>query len=68
MTTPEEYFGEELAQLIRELLTEACQSTEEERSHLVAAMRADATNQQNETVRTVLLKMAERIESMGILE
>lgn len=64
MTTPEEYFGEELAQLIRELMIEAWQSTVEERSHLVNLMRADATNQQNETVRTVLLKIAQRVESM----
>lgn len=68
MVTPEEYFDEELVQLIRELMIEAWQSTMEERLHLVASMRADAANQQNETVRTVLLKMAERIESMGILE
>lgn len=64
MVTPEEYFGEELSQLIRELMIEAWQSTVEERSHLVVSMRTDAANQQSETVRTVLLKIAERVESM----
>lgn len=68
MLTPEEYFGEELAQLIRELMIEAWQSTLEERSHLVVSTRADAEKSQNKTAREVLLKLADRVDSLEVFE
>ena len=63
--TLDDYFGEECAQSIRELLLYAMRSDTEERTDLVKTMREDAEKQQRDVVREVLLKIAEQIESMG---
>lgn len=60
----DEYFGEECAQSIKELLLYAIRSDTKERANLVEIMREDAGKQQSATVRRVILKIADLVESM----
>jgi len=68
MLAPEEYFGKELAQSLRKLFGYAVQITPEERTILVKCLRAEVSEQTRDTVCITLTKIAERIESMGVVK
>ena len=63
--SPEEYFGEECVESIRNLLAEARKSAQEDRAILANLLRMEAEKHQEQVVSIILLKLAERIKMMG---
>ena len=62
--TFEEYFGKECADSIRELLSYALSSDEDERSILENVLREDANSQHSAVVRRVLFDLANLIKNI----
>ena len=62
--TPEEYFGKDCADSIRQLLTTAYQYDQASRADTANRIRADAVKEHTGVVRDVLLRIAEAIENM----
>ena len=63
--SPEEYFGKECVESIRNLLAEAKKATQEDRVMLANSLRMEAEKHQKQFASIVLVKLAERIELMG---
>ncbi|MDT2500308.1 hypothetical protein P7D95_05795 [Enterococcus avium] len=62
--TPEEYFGKECADTIKELLTQAYLTDRESRIALAESIREDAEKEHEGVVLDVLIKIADVIENM----
>ncbi|MGG5369574.1 hypothetical protein [Enterococcus sp. AZ196] len=71
MMTLDEYLGKELAQMVRELLENAKVSSKKEKLSLAASLRSDAEKSrkvERDISREILLKLADQIESMCVVE
>lgn len=61
-----QFFGEEIAEKIKEAIIYAKQATKEERIILVDRLRNEARKQQKDIVQITLLKLAEHIKSLEV--